>query len=89
MSSLQEDDDPGELGGVCLLTAPAVGENVKKPIHYNPKKVAVIIEGDEVVSLPQFSDAVLVLFGLIYALHLDYPQKMANTFFLMVLMVPN
>ena len=68
---------------------PAVGEDVKKPIHYNPKKVAVIIEGDEVVSLPQFSDAVLVLFGLIYALHLDYPQKMANTFFFMVLMVPN
>lgn len=32
-------------------------------------KIAVVLEGDVVVTLPRLPDAFLVLFGLIYALH--------------------
>lgn len=47
----------------------------------NPSKVGIILEGnvvmDDLANLPQ---AFCVLFGLIYALHLDYPRYMKNTF---------
>ena len=47
----------------------------------NPSRVGIILEGsvvmDELANLPQ---AFCVLFGLIYALHLDYPKCMKNTF---------
>lgn len=47
----------------------------------NPSKVGIILEGhfvmDDLASLPQ---AFCILFGLIYALHLDYPKYMKNTF---------
>ncbi|XP_036943454.1 uncharacterized protein LOC119013234 [Acanthopagrus latus] len=47
----------------------------------NPSRVGIILEGtvvmDELANLPQ---AFFVLFGLIYALHLDYPKCMKNTF---------
>ncbi|KAK3553914.1 hypothetical protein QTP70_015301, partial [Hemibagrus guttatus] len=47
----------------------------------HPSKVAIILEGslvmEELTNLPQ---AFCVLFGLIYALHLDYPKCMKNTF---------
>lgn len=47
----------------------------------NPSRVGIILEGtvvlDELANLPQ---AFYVLFGLIYALHLDYPKCMKNTF---------
>ncbi|KAI5092864.1 hypothetical protein C0J45_17255, partial [Silurus meridionalis] len=52
-------------------------ENLK----LNPSKVGIILEGnvvmDDLANLPQ---AFCVLFGLIYALHLDYPKYMKNTF---------
>ncbi|KAI5630554.1 hypothetical protein C0J50_10128, partial [Silurus asotus] len=49
-------------------------ENLK----LNPSKVEIILEGNVVMDdLPQ---AFCVLFGLTYALHLDYPKYMKNTF---------
>nr|XP_020449499.1 protease-associated domain-containing protein 1 [Monopterus albus] len=48
----------------------------------NPSRVRIVLEGivvmDELANLPQ---AFCVLFGLIYALHLDYPKYMKNTFY--------
>ncbi|KAK0131171.1 hypothetical protein N1851_034144 [Merluccius polli] len=47
----------------------------------NPSRVSIILEGsvvmEELANLPQ---AFCVLFGLIYALHLDYPKCMKSTF---------
>ncbi|XP_066536228.1 uncharacterized protein [Hoplias malabaricus] len=47
----------------------------------NPSKVGIILKGtvvmDDPANLPQ---ATCLLFGLIYALHLDYPKGMKNTF---------
>uniref|UniRef100_A0AAV2KZ61 Cadherin domain-containing protein n=1 Tax=Knipowitschia caucasica TaxID=637954 RepID=A0AAV2KZ61_KNICA len=47
----------------------------------NPSRVSIVLEGsvvmEELANLPQ---AFCVLFGLIYALHLDYPKCMKSTF---------
>ncbi|KAI3352181.1 hypothetical protein L3Q82_020997 [Scortum barcoo] len=48
----------------------------------NPSRVATVMEGnvvtDELASLPQ---AFCVISGLIYALHLEYPKYLKNTFY--------
>ncbi|KAI4891878.1 hypothetical protein NFI96_012597 [Prochilodus magdalenae] len=47
----------------------------------NPSRARIVLEGclvmDELTNLPQ---AICLLFGLIYALHLEYPKCMKNTF---------
>lgn len=54
---------------VALLTA--VSDDVPSPVHYNPVRVSIILEGDVVLNLPRLGDAFAVMFGLIYALRLD------------------
>lgn len=49
-------------------------------IPYHPVKVCVVLEGEEVITLNNFPEAFLVLFGLIYALHLSYPKALSHTF---------
>lgn len=49
-------------------------------LHLEGEK-AIILEGRVVVDgLPDLPKAVCLLFGLIYALNLDYPKAMQNTF---------
>uniref|UniRef100_A0A673LBP7 Uncharacterized protein n=1 Tax=Sinocyclocheilus rhinocerous TaxID=307959 RepID=A0A673LBP7_9TELE len=51
------------------------------PVHLNPASTAIVVEDDVVMSdIPRFADAFVLLFGLIYALHLDYPKKLSLTF---------
>ncbi|CAL8313157.1 unnamed protein product [Arctogadus glacialis] len=75
-------DDMDELdlrdASVVLLTT--VSDDATSPVHYHPVRVSVVLEGDVVVSLPRLADAFLVIFGLIYALHLSYPKGLTNTF---------
>ncbi|KAL7389030.1 hypothetical protein ABVT39_025079 [Epinephelus coioides] len=43
--------------------------------------IAIILEGNIVMDeIPTHAQALCLLFGLIYALHLDYPKGMKNTF---------
>ncbi|KAJ8382962.1 hypothetical protein SKAU_G00037400 [Synaphobranchus kaupii] len=43
--------------------------------------IAIILEGNLVLDeIPTHAQALCLLFGLIYALHLDYPKGMKNTF---------
>ena len=43
--------------------------------------IAIILEGNVVMDdIPTYPQAMCLLFGLIYALHLDYPKGMKNTF---------
>lgn len=72
-------DEP-DLGDASVALLTVVSDNVSSPVHYNPVKVSVILEGDVVVNLPRLADAFLVMFGLIYALHLSYPKGLTNTF---------
>ncbi|XP_041960991.1 uncharacterized protein LOC121719429 isoform X2 [Alosa sapidissima] len=76
-----ESDEP-ELDGIAvgLLTVISDHDAVQSPVHYQPVRVSVVIESDAVVSLPRLGEAFLVIFGLIYALHLSYPKALTNTF---------
>uniref|UniRef100_A0A1A8FMQ8 Si:ch211-155i14.1 n=1 Tax=Nothobranchius korthausae TaxID=1143690 RepID=A0A1A8FMQ8_9TELE len=66
---------------VALLTVVADGAAETSPVHFSPSSMAVVVEGDLVIrDIARFADAYALLFGLIYALHLDYPRKLVHTF---------
>ncbi|CAL8298327.1 unnamed protein product [Gadus morhua 'NCC'] len=61
---------------LALLTVGTTGHDI-----FSPNSICVVVEDDVVVSdLPKMTDAFVLLFGLIYALHLDYPKKLIHTF---------
>ncbi|XP_033966395.1 uncharacterized protein [Pseudochaenichthys georgianus] len=74
-----EESEP-ELGGVAVALLTVTSDNGTSQVHYQPVTISVVIENDIVVSLPRLADAFLVMFGLIYALHLSYPKGLTNTF---------
>ncbi|XP_059200484.1 uncharacterized protein LOC131980289 [Centropristis striata] len=48
---------------------------------FSPENISIVIEDEVVMSeLPRLADAFVVLLGLSYALHLDYPKKLTHTF---------
>ncbi|XP_055017272.1 uncharacterized protein LOC129411219 isoform X2 [Boleophthalmus pectinirostris] len=60
-------DEPVFGVAVGLLTV--ISDHNASPVHYHPRRVSVIVEGDVVVSLPRLGEAFMVVFGLVYALH--------------------
>ncbi|TWW71352.1 hypothetical protein D4764_17G0008350 [Takifugu flavidus] len=64
-----------------LTVVPEDEQLVPNQLHLQPISTAIIVEGaivmDDVQNLPE---ALCLLFGLSYALHLDYPNAMKNTF---------
>ncbi|XP_027132735.1 uncharacterized protein LOC113745390 isoform X2 [Larimichthys crocea] len=73
-----DDSDEPDLGGVILGLLTFSRENDAS--IYNALRVSVVIEGAIVMSVLTHADAFLVLFGLMYALHLSYPKALKNTF---------
>lgn len=67
---------------VGLLTVFSEDEMlVPNQLHLHPLSTAIIVEGGIVMDdLQNLPEAVYLLFGLSYALHLDYPRAMKNTF---------
>ncbi|KAL3976508.1 interleukin 18 [Sarotherodon galilaeus] len=66
---------------VALLTVVTDGASQTSPVHFTFPSMAVVVEDDLVMrDIPRFADAFALLFGLIYALHLDYPRKLVHTF---------
>ncbi len=52
-------------------------------LYLDPVSTAIIVEGGIVMdNLPNLPQAICLLFGLSYALNLDYPKTMKNTFYL-------
>lgn len=50
-------------------------------VHPQPISIAIILEGGIVMdNVRDFPQAVCLLFGFMYALHLNYPKCMENTF---------
>ncbi|XP_039655622.1 uncharacterized protein LOC120558623 [Perca fluviatilis] len=77
-----DSDEAWDQVSVGLLTV--ISEDVPlspNHLHLDPVSTAIILEGgivmDNLQNLPQ---ALCLLFGLSYALHLDYPKAMKNTF---------
>lgn len=50
-------------------------------LDFSPVSTAIVVE-DEVImrDIATFVDAYVLLFGLVYILHLDYPKKLLATF---------
>lgn len=78
-SFIQDESEP-ELDGVAVGLLTVISDHDTSPVHYHPVRISVIIESEAVVSLPRIGNAFLVIFGLIYALHLNYPKALSNTF---------
>lgn len=56
-------------------------EITESPVHFSPASTAIVVEDNLVISsIPTFADAFALFFGLMYALHLDYPKKLTHTF---------
>ena len=83
---LQDNDaiaDVTQLVPVGVLTV--IPEDRQQPgphaLHLEPSNIAIILEGNIVMDdIGSHAQAFCVTFGLIYALHLDYPKRLKNTF---------
>ena len=61
--------------GFLLITG-----NSTDATFFCPERIAVVLEGNIVVELSTLAEAFVMLFALMYALHLSYPKDLANTF---------
>ncbi|CAL8248183.1 unnamed protein product [Merluccius merluccius] len=72
------------LASVTVGVLTVVNEDAQQQglnaVHLQPISTAIILEGSTVMdNVRDFPQAVCLLFGLMYALHLDYPKCMVNT----------
>lgn len=55
-------------------------ENITTPhtrsLHHNASSVGIILEGNIVMDVESLPQAMYIVFGLTYALHLNYPKYM-------------
>lgn len=68
---------------VGVLTVVSEDDQQQGPnaVHLQPISTAIVLEGSTVMdNVRDFPQAVCLIFGLMYALHFDYPKRMANTF---------
>ncbi|XP_060785152.1 uncharacterized protein LOC132891510 isoform X2 [Neoarius graeffei] len=72
-----DDSDEPDLDGVALGLLTFANNDAGL---YNALRVSVVIEGAVVMSVSRHTDAFLIMFGLMYALHLSYPKALINTF---------
>lgn len=74
---IQDDSDEPDLDGVALGLLTFANNDAGL---YNALRVSVVIEGAVVMSVSRHTDVFLIMFGLMYALHLSYPKALINTF---------
>lgn len=75
----EEEFEVFQVGAVALV-AVVDGEDAVAGISFQPRHVSVILEDQVVMSLRSWTDAVVVLFGLIYNLNLSNPAKLSGFF---------
>ena len=83
--SMQDSDNGEDSAHVPVGILTVIPEDDPTPnaadLHLHPSSVAVILEGDLVLDdLSSYPEAFCLLFGLVYALHLDYPRSMRYSF---------
>jgi len=77
------DDEKGSYNDVPVGILCHEQENIiphMQSLHHNASSVGVILEGNIVMELESLPQAMYIVFGLTYALHLNYPKYMKNTF---------
>lgn len=62
------------------LVAAVDGEEVSSGVPFETHHVSIILEDQIVMSHRSWTDSLGILFGLIYALHFSYPEKLSGFF---------
>ncbi|XP_066497026.1 sterile alpha motif domain-containing protein 3-like isoform X2 [Hoplias malabaricus] len=66
---------------IGILLVEQEGAVLSSSLHLSPASLKIVIEGEVVMdNIQDLPKAVCILFGLTYALHLNYPKSMKNTF---------
>ncbi|XP_056268091.1 uncharacterized protein LOC130192281 [Pseudoliparis swirei] len=78
-SCKEEEFEVFQEGAVALLAVVAA-EDTAAGIPFQPLHVSVILEGQVVMTLRSWTDALVVLFSLVYALNLSYPTQLSGFF---------
>ncbi|KAL4000356.1 tRNA-splicing endonuclease subunit Sen54 [Sarotherodon galilaeus] len=62
------------------LVADVDEEEVPGGVPFSPRQVFIVLEDQVIMTHHSWTDALVCLFGLIYALHLSYPEKCTGFF---------
>ncbi|KAK0154698.1 hypothetical protein N1851_002991 [Merluccius polli] len=77
-----DDEEEGSYNDVPVGTLCHEQENITphmQSLHHNASSVGIILEGNIVMDVESLPQAMYIVFGLTYALHLNYPKYMKNT----------
>nr|XP_054590080.1 uncharacterized protein LOC129154312 [Nothobranchius furzeri] len=78
--NIEESPEP-DISNTIVGILTIVNENSTTPMHFSPVSAAVVVEDELVVGdIAKWADAFVLLFGLFYVLHLDYPKNLVHTF---------
>ncbi|KAL6455495.1 hypothetical protein MHYP_G00360350 [Metynnis hypsauchen] len=78
---LTEQEDEPDIKDLALALLSVVNEEPSSLVHFSPIRIGIVLEGDMVMNeLTNLADALLMMFGLMYALNLDYPKELTHTF---------
>ncbi|KAK7878214.1 hypothetical protein WMY93_031166 [Mugilogobius chulae] len=70
-----------DLNNTPIGIVTVVNEDPEAAISFGPVSAAIVIEDEILLSdISSWPEAFVLLFGLVYALHLDYPKKLLHTF---------
>lgn len=78
----EESDEPDISDTpVGLVTVVNESNTTTSPVHFSQASIALVVEDDVVMrDIPWLAEAYALMFGLMYALHLDYPSYLLHTF---------
>lgn len=77
---MEESSEP-DITDTPVALVGVITESTTCLVHFSPTSTAIVVEDELVMSdIPRLADAFALLFGLMYALHLDYPKKLIHTF---------
>lgn len=76
----EEVDEPDIADSAVALVSMVNGDS-SSTAQFDPAGIAIVLEGDIVLrDISRLAEAFLLMFGLIYALHLNYPKELTHTF---------
>lgn len=77
--SFQDELELSEEESVALV-AVVNEEEVPAGVPFETQCVSIVLEGQVVMSHRSWTDSLVILFGLMYALDLSYPEKLSGFF---------
>ncbi|KAJ8349284.1 hypothetical protein SKAU_G00244140 [Synaphobranchus kaupii] len=76
----KEEELDQALEGAVSITA-VIREDGTSGVPFNPLDISIVLEDQVAIcNVKSWPDAVVLLFGLLYALHLSYPKKLVTFF---------